>query len=228
MDAHKCWIASGIDCFMLWDDASLPLRWSLIWSHHESISNAIWCWDDQYGKCVNSSPPGETGQHFEDNIFRCIFVNEKFCILIAISLNFSFVRVQLTITQLRLNNSLVPNRRWAIIWYSVDPIPWCIYASLVGDELSYHCPSDNEIMANNNGLYGLFISNLNSIANILFILFILQFVHVSWTQCVLESIWNCLWEQNENRVNMHAAYVEHVDLLRSQFCICNVSLWQNF
>ena len=34
---------------------------------------------------VNSSPHG---RHFADHIFRCIFVNEKFCILIKISLKF--------------------------------------------------------------------------------------------------------------------------------------------
>ena len=28
------------------------------------------------------------GRHFEDDISRCIFVNEKFCILIEISLKF--------------------------------------------------------------------------------------------------------------------------------------------
>ena len=37
---------------------------------------------------LNSSPPGQNGRHFADNIFRCIFVNEKFCILIKISLKF--------------------------------------------------------------------------------------------------------------------------------------------
>ena len=37
---------------------------------------------------VNSSPPGQNGCHFTDDIFRCIFVNEKFCILIKISLKF--------------------------------------------------------------------------------------------------------------------------------------------
>ena len=30
----------------------------------------------------NSSPSGQNGRHFSDDIFRCIFVNEKFCILI--------------------------------------------------------------------------------------------------------------------------------------------------
>ena len=31
---------------------------------------------------------GQNGCHFEDVIFRCIFVDEKFCILIKISLKF--------------------------------------------------------------------------------------------------------------------------------------------
>ena len=35
----------------------------------------------------NSSPPGQNGRHFAD-VFRCIFMNEKFCILIKISLKF--------------------------------------------------------------------------------------------------------------------------------------------
>ena len=38
--------------------------------------------------CINSSPPGENGCHFADNIFTRIFLNEKFCILIRISLKF--------------------------------------------------------------------------------------------------------------------------------------------
>ena len=37
---------------------------------------------------VNSSPPGQNGCHFADNIFQCIFMNEKFWILIQISLKF--------------------------------------------------------------------------------------------------------------------------------------------
>ena len=38
--------------------------------------------------CSNSSPPGQNGRLFADDIFRCIFVNENFCILINISLKF--------------------------------------------------------------------------------------------------------------------------------------------
>ena len=37
---------------------------------------------------INSSPPGQDGHHFADNIFRCNFMNEKFCILFKISLKF--------------------------------------------------------------------------------------------------------------------------------------------
>ena len=37
---------------------------------------------------INSSPPGQNDRHFTDNIFRCIFVNEKFFILIKASLKF--------------------------------------------------------------------------------------------------------------------------------------------
>ena len=38
---------------------------------------------------INSSPPGQNGCHFADDILRCIFMNEKFSILIfKISLKF--------------------------------------------------------------------------------------------------------------------------------------------
>ena len=35
-----------------------------------------------------SSPPGQNGCHFADDVFRCIFMNVQFCILIKISLMF--------------------------------------------------------------------------------------------------------------------------------------------
>ena len=37
---------------------------------------------------LNSSSPGQNGRHFADDIFKCNFVNEKFCISIRISLKF--------------------------------------------------------------------------------------------------------------------------------------------
>ena len=36
----------------------------------------------------NSSLPGQNGCHLAEDVFRCIFVNEKFCISIKISLKF--------------------------------------------------------------------------------------------------------------------------------------------
>ena len=43
---------------------------------------------DVFEGFLNSSPPGQNGRLFADDVFRCIFVNEKFCILIKISLKF--------------------------------------------------------------------------------------------------------------------------------------------
>ena len=37
---------------------------------------------------LNTSPLGQNGHHFTDDSFKCIFVNEKFPILIKISLKF--------------------------------------------------------------------------------------------------------------------------------------------
>ena len=38
--------------------------------------------------CFNSSPPGQNGRHFADGIFKWISMNEKFCTLVWILLNF--------------------------------------------------------------------------------------------------------------------------------------------
>ena len=46
----------------------------------------------------NSFPPGQNGRHIADDIFRCVFVDEKFGILIKFHRSL-FLRVQLTITQ---------------------------------------------------------------------------------------------------------------------------------
>ena len=86
-------------------------------------------------------PPGQNGCYFADNIFRYIFVNEKFCILITNSLKFfpgSFSWVanwQRTSTS--LENGLTLNRLQAIIWANADPIDCHIYSALWGDELMW-------------------------------------------------------------------------------------------
>ena len=45
-------------------------------------------WGICYNVAINSSPPGQNGRDFGDDIFNCIFMNEIFCILIQISLKF--------------------------------------------------------------------------------------------------------------------------------------------
>ena len=41
-----------------------------------------------YWEYINSSAPGQNGRYFAADIFRCIFMNEKFCIWIKMSLKF--------------------------------------------------------------------------------------------------------------------------------------------
>ena len=56
------------------------------------IASAKWKWCEKkcqpFGPNLNSSLPGQNGHQFADDIFGYIFVNEKFCILIEISLKF--------------------------------------------------------------------------------------------------------------------------------------------
>ena len=52
------------------------------------ISNMRMTIFEALAKSFNSSSQGQNGRHFADDIFRCIFVDEKLCILIKISLKF--------------------------------------------------------------------------------------------------------------------------------------------
>ena len=95
------------------------------------------CASHQEARCrdtVHSSH--KNGHHFAGDIFGCIFVNEKFCILIIISLKF-VPKGPLTMTQhWGPDDDLAPNRWQSVIWTNVDPIHWCIYTALGGYELS--------------------------------------------------------------------------------------------
>ena len=89
-------------------------RWSLYWNgaligclHRGLVQQAlIWGYivmgksasliitTDQYNAVLHTAqwksfPPGQNGRHFTDDLFRCNFINEKFCILIQISLKFA-------------------------------------------------------------------------------------------------------------------------------------------
>ena len=113
----------------------------------------------------NTLRPEQSGQHFADNIFKCIFFIEKFEYLTHVLLGkmaaisqmiFSnaflwmkslvfwlkshwslFLRVQLW-WSISLDNGLVSNRRQAIIWNNAGPIRGRIYVALPvgGDELN--------------------------------------------------------------------------------------------
>ena len=86
---------------------------------------------------VNStSPPGQNGRHFADNIFGWIFVNEKFCILIKISLKFVPKGSIDNNPAFGLDNGLAPNKWQDIIWTNAYSVHWHIYAALGGDELT--------------------------------------------------------------------------------------------
>ena len=56
-----------------------------------NAATAVWKLYLQIGwfrSTINSSPPGQNGRHFADDLFVGIFVYEKFCILVKISLKF--------------------------------------------------------------------------------------------------------------------------------------------
>ena len=67
------------------------LRPSVVKWHHRSwssLAQETWSPDplEHAGMEFKLSFPGQNGHHFPDDIFRCIFVDEKFCIAIQISL----------------------------------------------------------------------------------------------------------------------------------------------
>ena len=83
---------------------------------------------------INSFPHGQDGHHFADDIFICIFVNEKFCILIKLSLKFVPKGPIVIRLSFGLDNGLAPNRRQAILWTNAATIHWRIHAAPGGDE----------------------------------------------------------------------------------------------
>ena len=70
---------------------------------------------------VNSSPPGQNGRLFEDDVSICTFVNAKWCISIQISLKF---------VPKGWDNCLASIRRQAIFCTNDGLVYWCICALL--------------------------------------------------------------------------------------------------
>ena len=86
-------------------------------------------------RSVKSSPLGHNGRHFTDDVFKCIFVNEKFCILNRISLKFVAKRSFDKKISIGSCNGLAPSRRQPLhepmLAYFVD-----VYMRTREDELS--------------------------------------------------------------------------------------------
>ena len=93
--------------------------WSLVGCRHaHSLLHTIYSMKYSYVvfciAVINASTPVENDHQFADTIFKCIFVKEKFCILIYLKFHWTlFLRVQLTKTQ-----------HWSNIlaeWGKIDP-----------------------------------------------------------------------------------------------------------
>ena len=70
--------------------------------------------------CVNTLRPRQDGRHFADDIFKCIFLNENFLIVIKISLKFVPKGPINNIPTIGSDNCLAPARLQAIIWTNDD------------------------------------------------------------------------------------------------------------
>ena len=70
------------------------------------------------------------GRHFADDVFKYIFMNEKFSILLRISLKFVPNGPIDNNPAFGFDNGLAPNRRQTIIWTNAGLIHWRIYAAL--------------------------------------------------------------------------------------------------
>ena len=80
---------------------------------------------------VDTSSPERNGRRFADDIFKCIFVNEKSCIFNPITLKF-ILKGALT-EKIGPGNNLAANRRQAITWTNANSVH--IYEVLERDDL---------------------------------------------------------------------------------------------
>ena len=140
--------------------AKLPVSYGMIWHRWHFLAQVNWSLNPSahkapsyYGRTRLTHPP-LTKWHFTDNISKCIFMNENFCILIWISLR--FVPKGL----IDNNSALIQVMVW---WQTVDkplpdPVHWRRYAALGGDELTHWgpvmhiCVSKLTTIGSDNGL----------------------------------------------------------------------------
>ena len=68
---------------------------------------------------VNQIKPEQSHQHFANNIFKCIFLKDNFCILIQ--------RLNKYLYSISSDNGLVLDRHQAIIWTNGDAVYLSLY-----------------------------------------------------------------------------------------------------
>ena len=82
--------AGHLRCHCTHYDVIVTMRKNFNYTHHHTALKCILIFheNDWAHKGLTHLPPGQNGRHFSDDIFKCIFMNETFCILIRISLTF--------------------------------------------------------------------------------------------------------------------------------------------
>ena len=81
------------------------------------------------------APLGQNGRHFADDVFKCIFMNDKFCTSIRISLKFvPRGTIDNKIALVQVMDWRRTGVRQDITWTTTDPVYWRICAALVGEE----------------------------------------------------------------------------------------------
>ena len=107
--------------------------------------------------CINTLRPRQDGRCFVDNIFKRIFLNEKYGFQLKFHWSL-FLRVQLTISKHWLRSWLFAELAQYTIWTSGGPVHWRINATLGDNELTHWgrvthiCVSKLTIIGSNNGL----------------------------------------------------------------------------
>ena len=79
LNVLKSYVPNNMICYQLITNSSAT---------PSTEHNASPSWTGSTGGTLTPSSPEQNGRHFADDIFRWIFVNEIFCILIKISLKF--------------------------------------------------------------------------------------------------------------------------------------------
>ena len=91
IQAKKLWLPHIVgDC---WHKSGCHHRCVVSWLGYRLVFIQYYCQGNWPGTGreqdeLNSSPLGQNGRHFTDDVLKCIFMNEMFCILIRISLKF--------------------------------------------------------------------------------------------------------------------------------------------